>query len=167
MSRGLILFVEYTGRRTLNDNSCLHKVIPSSHHHEWKLELRTVTVYTDILMYLEYTTHGGSALPVVVIPVLSQNWLWGKYMLFSLNSEWKRTLPALKGTPVSSINKTDRHDITEILLKVVLNTIAITRSFSFTCGLHTVLIVPRVKGVSDSCLTLTQQFFSYIMARTS
>jgi hypothetical protein len=26
-------------------------------------------------------------------------------------------------TPVSSTNKTDRHDITEILLKVVLNTI--------------------------------------------
>jgi hypothetical protein len=26
-------------------------------------------------------------------------------------------------TPVSSINKTDRHDITEILLKVALNTI--------------------------------------------
>jgi hypothetical protein len=27
-----------------------------------------------------------------------------------------------QGTPVSSINKTDRHDITEILLKVALNT---------------------------------------------
>ena len=27
------------------------------------------------------------------------------------------------GTPVSSINKTDRNDITEILLKVTLNTI--------------------------------------------
>ena len=27
------------------------------------------------------------------------------------------------GTPVCSINKTDRHDITELLLKVVLNTI--------------------------------------------
>ena len=27
------------------------------------------------------------------------------------------------GTPVSSTNKTDRHDITELLLKVVLNTI--------------------------------------------
>jgi hypothetical protein len=27
------------------------------------------------------------------------------------------------GTPVSSTNKTDRHDITEILLKVVLNNI--------------------------------------------
>jgi len=27
------------------------------------------------------------------------------------------------GTPVASINKTDRHDIIEILLKVTLNTI--------------------------------------------
>ena len=32
------------------------------------------------------------------------------------------------GTPVSSTNKTDRHDITEILLKVALNTITITLS---------------------------------------
>ena len=31
------------------------------------------------------------------------------------------------GTPVSSTNKTDRHDITEILLKVVLNTINQTK----------------------------------------
>jgi hypothetical protein len=30
------------------------------------------------------------------------------------------------GTPVSSTNKTDRHDITEILLKVALSTIIIT-----------------------------------------
>jgi hypothetical protein len=30
------------------------------------------------------------------------------------------------GTPLSSINKTDRHDIAEILLKVALNTIALT-----------------------------------------
>jgi hypothetical protein len=28
-----------------------------------------------------------------------------------------------QGTPVSSTNETDRHDITEILLKVALNTI--------------------------------------------
>ena len=31
------------------------------------------------------------------------------------------------GTPVSSTSKTDRHDITEILLKVALNTITLTR----------------------------------------
>jgi hypothetical protein len=30
------------------------------------------------------------------------------------------------GTPVSSINKTVRHDITDILLKVTLNTITLT-----------------------------------------
>ena len=30
------------------------------------------------------------------------------------------------GTPISSINETDRHDITEILLKVALNTITLT-----------------------------------------
>jgi hypothetical protein len=33
-------------------------------------------------------------------------------------------------TPVSSINKTDRHDITEILLKVALNTINLTKPIS-------------------------------------
>jgi len=32
------------------------------------------------------------------------------------------------GTPVSSTNKTDRHDITEILLKVALNTIKQTNN---------------------------------------
>jgi hypothetical protein len=44
------------------------------------------------------------------------------------------------GPPVSSTNKTDHYNITEILLKVAL---------------------------SDYCLTPTQQFFSFIMARTS
>ena len=34
------------------------------------------------------------------------------------------------GTPVSSTNKTDRHDITEILLKEVLNTITLTLSLN-------------------------------------
>jgi hypothetical protein len=34
------------------------------------------------------------------------------------------------GTPVSSTNKTDRQDITEILLKVALNTITLTISIN-------------------------------------
>ena len=34
-------------------------------------------------------------------------------------------------TPVSSTNKTDRHDIAEILLKVVLNTIALTITLTY------------------------------------
>jgi len=33
------------------------------------------------------------------------------------------------GSPVSSTNKTDGHDITEILLKVALNTITLTLNY--------------------------------------
>jgi hypothetical protein len=36
-----------------------------------------------------------------------------------------------QGTPVYSTNKTDRHDITEILLKVALNTITLTQLVYF------------------------------------
>ena len=34
------------------------------------------------------------------------------------------------GTPVSSTNTTDRHDIAEILLKVVLNTISLNQTLT-------------------------------------
>jgi hypothetical protein len=37
------------------------------------------------------------------------------------------------GPPVSSTNETDRHDITEILLKVALNTIEPTNLHSYRC----------------------------------
>ena len=37
------------------------------------------------------------------------------------------------GTPVSSTNKTDRYDITEILLKVALNTIKHTNKTNIVC----------------------------------
>ena len=52
----------------------------------------------------------------------------------TLCDEGSRWLPADQwfstGTPVSSTNKCDHHDITEILLKVVLNTITLTHSCS-------------------------------------
>ena len=38
-----------------------------------------------------------------------------------------RVCSFFSGPPVSSINKTDRHEITEIFLKVALNTITITQ----------------------------------------
>jgi hypothetical protein len=38
------------------------------------------------------------------------------------------------GTPVSSTNKTDRHELTEILLKVALNTITPSTSDFFPRG---------------------------------
>ena len=40
------------------------------------------------------------------------------------------------GTPVSATNKTDRHDITELLLKVALNTITITSNHRRLGSLH-------------------------------
>ena len=45
-----------------------------------------------------------------------------QYYVISLSVTWWFS----PGTPVSSTNKTDRHDITEILLKVALNTITLT-----------------------------------------
>jgi hypothetical protein len=39
------------------------------------------------------------------------------------------------GPPVSSTNKTDRHDITELLLKVALNTIKQTNMFIFSSSI--------------------------------
>jgi hypothetical protein len=38
----------------------------------------------------------------------------------------KSDLQVFLGTPNSSINKTEHHDITDILLKVALNTITLT-----------------------------------------
>jgi hypothetical protein len=44
-----------------------------------------------------------------------------KYFQWLVAGRW-----LFPGTPVSSTNKTDRHEITDILLKVALNTITIT-----------------------------------------
>jgi hypothetical protein len=53
------------------------------------------------------------------------------------------------GIPVSSTNKTDRHDITEILWKVALNSIIITLgvcfSVSLSCGFEFYIYVIRIK----------------------
>ena len=51
------------------------------------------------------------------------------------------------GTLVSSTNKTDRHDITEILLKVVLTTITLTHQF-----LLLVFHLLSVKNLDVKCL---------------
>jgi hypothetical protein len=93
-------------------------------------------------------------------------------------------------SPVSSTNKTDRHDITEILLKVALNIININQTYRhwrcdfeshpgevYSIQHYVIKLVSdlrqlsgflRVLGwMSDCCLTPIQQLFSYIMARTS
>ena len=58
------------------------------------------------------------------------------------------------GPPVSSINKTDRHDITEILLKVALNTIK---------QIHKHTFMDRVRDVVCSLTDRFRQDISLFM----
>ena len=51
------------------------------------------------------------------------------------------------GTPVSSTNKTDRHDITEILLKVVLSTISISPEYSWNTASWAIVSQPIKKNI--------------------
>ena len=46
-------------------------------------------------------------------------------MRYCLSVPWDRSV-VFSGTPIASTTKTDRHDITDILLKVALNTITLT-----------------------------------------
>jgi hypothetical protein len=57
------------------------------------------------------------------------------------------------GTPVSSINKTDRHDIIEILLKVALNTINQSNQPSFHKSLQ-ILNLVKSSRIRIICLFL-------------
>ena len=69
--------------------------------------------------------------------------------LYDKVCQWLRQVGGfLLGTMVSYTKKTDSHKITEILLKVALNTITLTTSFSvtthyglFISGLHNDLVV--------------------------
>jgi hypothetical protein len=69
---------------------------------------------------------------------------WGWKYLISNNVESLLFSPC---TPLSSTNKNDRQDITEILLKVTLNTIMITPN-SLTIHGYSIVIV-EVKDVID------------------
>ena len=59
------------------------------------------------------------------------------------------------GTPVSSTNKTDRHYITKLLLKVVLNTI--TQEWNETSTFHT------TNFVTNECIWLIFVVCTYIL----
>jgi hypothetical protein len=53
------------------------------------------------------------------------------------------------GTPVSSTNKTDCHDIAEILLKVALNTINQTKLETFSALYLQSNLVKNIKGILE------------------
>jgi hypothetical protein len=56
------------------------------------------------------------------------------HLIFVIELEFVTGLLFLPGTPVSSTNKIDHHDINEILLKVALNIIILTLTHEFGDG---------------------------------
>ena len=58
-------------------------------------------------------------------------WSCNKEQILSLIWIFKNSRWLFLGTPVSSYNKIDPHNIAEILLKVVLNTITLTRHMAY------------------------------------
>ena len=64
------------------------------------------------------------------------------------------------GMPVSSTNKTDRHNITEILLKVVLNTINLNQTSKQCCiGVYSIYLSTKEAVLYDECITIKQLYF--------
>ena len=73
-----------------------------------------------VIVQLYITTNVVSLNPVVLDTTLCD-----KVCQWLVTDRWFSP-----GTPVSSTNKTDRHDITEISMKVVLNTINLIKSIT-------------------------------------
>jgi hypothetical protein len=73
-----------------------------------------------VIVQLYITTNVASSNPVVLDTTLCD-----KVCQWLVTDRWFSP-----GTPVSSTNKTDRHDITEISMKVVLNTINLIKSIT-------------------------------------
>jgi hypothetical protein len=63
------------------------------------------------------------------------------------------------GTPISSTNKTDSHDISEILLKVALNTIIQTKPVMLQLVIYHILI----KHLTPYISALVKQLLSYLI----
>ena len=82
-------------------------------------------------------THGMCFMTCLDCEMFLGLWIYGevysikRYQWFAA-SQWFSP-----GTPVSSTNKTDCHDINEILLKVVLNTITLTLTIECMCFIFT------------------------------
>jgi hypothetical protein len=67
----------------------------------------------------------------ITTDVVSSNLDQGEVYVHYVIKFVSATSVVFSGTPVSSFNKTDRHDVAEILLKVALNTISQTKPTSY------------------------------------
>jgi hypothetical protein len=110
-------------------NCCL----TASEQYFWYIDVLYITRRTfQVIKYLEGTIWTS------VLLLLYYNYLltWRGVLVTTLCDKVCQWPPAGRwfspGTLVSSTNKTDRHAITEILLKVALNTITLTPTFAMS-----------------------------------
>jgi hypothetical protein len=69
-------------------------------------------------------------------------------------------------TPVSSINKTDRHNIADILLKVALSVIALTLTQRDKCWFHfQLLVIQQCVLITIILLILTDNRYHIMLNR--
>ena len=66
------------------------------------------------------------------------------------------------GTPVSSTNKTERHDIAEILLKVVFNTRTLTLLPQFKADVFPILLI-WISPQEDLCISFSLNLLFFII----
>jgi hypothetical protein len=93
------------------------------HNQEW---WSVVVVITFVYMVVGFTITYVQSVPITT-NVVSSNSSHGNTIVCDKFWHWLATGQWFSlGTPVSSTNKTDCHDIAEILLKVALNTITVT-----------------------------------------
>ena len=91
-------------------------------------------------------------------------------------SDLRQVSGFLRGTPVSPTNKTDRHDITDILLKLALNTIIITLTLytsflppciTYHCAYTSRVFVCSIYSVTGINRKSMENTFVYIIDRCS
>ena len=69
------------------------------------------------------------------------------------------------GTPVTSTTKTDRHDMTEILLKVALNIITLIQTTAVSTHLSNIMYIYKVLVMHIIISLMTKQLINYVSKR--
>jgi hypothetical protein len=85
--------------------------------------------HIDQWIYKFTTEWGKQRVNIVIFSLTTSVWIYCEsiFILCDKDCQWLMTCRLFSTvTPISSTNKTDSHDITEIMLQMALNTIALT-----------------------------------------
>jgi hypothetical protein len=121
------------------------KVVSSNpiHGEVYPIQIYVIKLVSDLRVSSTNKTDRNLQLPVQSVPttskVVSSNPIHGEvYPIQIYVIKLVSDLRFSPGTPVYSTNKTDRNDITEILLKVALNTVSNKKLLSLSLSVKSV-----------------------------